>query len=914
MNFKCLLIFLMHFSTVLLVLTTSFAYAQTGIVQGTVLDDDSGEPLIGANAVIKGTTTGTITDVDGSFSIENVQVGNQTLVITYVGYVSKEVPVKVVTGETKNLGTIRLASDAVGLNEVEVIASVAIDRKTPIAVSTIRGREIEQKVGNQEFPEVLRSTPSVYVTKQGGGFGDSRINVRGFDQRNTAVMINGIPVNDMENGWVYWSNWAGLSDITSSIQVQRGLSASKLAVSSVGGTINIITNAAEMTKGGSVSAAVGNDGYQKYGVVLSTGLGENGWAFTVQGTHTRGDGYADGTMFRGWSYFASVAKQFNDQNSLLFTVLGAPQWHHQRYYGPFDGVTIATIEEKGIRYNPQWGMLGGEEFSWAKNFYHKPMAFLNHYWTISDKTELGTSVYASIGRGGGTGDLGRINGRFRTSSVFKNPDGSNRFEDIRAWNMGERVPDFDNTITDDNGNVIEVLQNNQPWTNGGGFDGQYVGTSSSNGFIRRASMNEHNWYGILSNLTHEISDQLSLVAGIDARYYKGLHYRRVENLLGLDAYFDDDDINNPEKYITEEGRADGNQIDYNNDGLVNWFGVFSQLEYSLNKWSAFISGSLSNQGFKRVDYFLYEDSDPQQESDWQNFLGGTVKAGANYNINDRHNVFVNGGFFSQQPIFGNVFVNFSNNVDPDVVNQKIYAFEAGYGFRSSFLALNLNLYNTLWTDRQISRGVQVNNQDGTVNFEGIGQLHQGVELDFVLTPVNRLNIEGVASVGNWRYNKNFSASIFDNDRQLIGEATLYMEDVKVPDAAQTTFSLGANYEIISGLRLYGNYYYADRVFADFNVAREDIFLEPGNQAWQLPAYSLVDGGVSYNFTLGGLNLTWRLNINNLLNNEYISESETNILYNPEDPEDVEYGENGSIRNVAYFGFGRTWNMGLKVRF
>jgi outer membrane cobalamin receptor len=68
----------------------------------------------------------------------------------------------------------------------------------------------------------------------------------------------------MENGWVYWSNWAGLSDVTSSIQVQRGLSASKLAVSSVGGTINIITNAAQMQKGGAVSAGIGNDGYQKY--------------------------------------------------------------------------------------------------------------------------------------------------------------------------------------------------------------------------------------------------------------------------------------------------------------------------------------------------------------------------------------------------------------------------------------------------------------------------------------------------------------------------------------------------------------------------------------------------------------------------------------------------------------------------
>src|SRR5690606_40904799 len=69
-------------------------------------------------------------------------------------------------------------------------------------------------------------------------------------------------------------------------------------------------------------------------------------------------------------------------------------------------------------------------------------------------------------------------------------------------------------------------------------------------------LNEHNWYGILSNLTHRLSDNFTFTGGLDARYYKGLHYRRVEDLLGLDAFFDDKDVNNPQKYITDEiGRA-----------------------------------------------------------------------------------------------------------------------------------------------------------------------------------------------------------------------------------------------------------------------------------------------------------------------------------------------------------------------
>ena len=114
------------------------------------------------------------------------------------------------------------------LEEVVVssrVIDVARERETPIAVSTISAQEVLLKVGNQEFPEIMNKTPGVYATKQGGGYGDSRISLRGFDQRNTSFLINGQPVNDMENGWVYWSNWQGLTDVTSSIQIQRGLGA-----------------------------------------------------------------------------------------------------------------------------------------------------------------------------------------------------------------------------------------------------------------------------------------------------------------------------------------------------------------------------------------------------------------------------------------------------------------------------------------------------------------------------------------------------------------------------------------------------------------------------------------------------------------------------------------------------------------
>ena len=160
---------------------------------------------------------------------------------------------------------------SIGLKEVKVMASYGHDKGVePVVLSTISAKDIATKLSNQEFPEIMKSTPSIYATKQGGGFGDSRLMLRGFGSENIAVLINGIPVNGMENGSVYWSNWSGLADVTNSIQVQRGIGLSKLGLFSVGGTVNIVTQSTEVNRQGSVYYGIGNDRYQKMGFNLSS--------------------------------------------------------------------------------------------------------------------------------------------------------------------------------------------------------------------------------------------------------------------------------------------------------------------------------------------------------------------------------------------------------------------------------------------------------------------------------------------------------------------------------------------------------------------------------------------------------------------------------------------------------------------
>ena len=252
---------LIHFLLIAVMSVCSMsAFAQTTTVKGQLVDSETGEPLVGAAVMVEGTTQGSVTDIDGYF--KQAVAPNATLVFKYVGY--KDLKQKITRkGASVDLGVIKMEPDAVMLNDVVITSSVAIARKTPVAVSTVTPAFIEERLGTQEFPEILKTTPGVYATKKGGAFGDSELRMRGFKSENVAVLINGVPMNDMEWGGLYWSNWAGLSDVTRSTQTQRGLGASKVSAPSVGGSINIVTKGADAEKGGTVSYAMGNNGYNK---------------------------------------------------------------------------------------------------------------------------------------------------------------------------------------------------------------------------------------------------------------------------------------------------------------------------------------------------------------------------------------------------------------------------------------------------------------------------------------------------------------------------------------------------------------------------------------------------------------------------------------------------------------------------
>jgi outer membrane cobalamin receptor len=859
---------------ILLIALNSFG---KGKVTGRIIDSGTNESLIGASILVDGTATGTVTDLNGEFELA-LNPGEQTLVISYIGYVTKNVDITVKDNQTLDLGTITLETDAIGINEVMVLASVAIQRKTPVAISTIDANWVTEKIGTQEFPEILQTTPGIYATKEGGGHGDSRFNLRGFSSPNVAVMINGIPVNDMEWGGIYWSNWMGMTDVLRSMQIQRGLGASKVAVPSVGGSVNIVTKTTDAKKGGSISTIYSHDGGRKVMFNISSGLTEKGWAFSVLGSKEWGDGYILGTEYEAYTYFLNISKRLNDKHTFSFTGFGAPQWHNQR--SSYDKYTIAEWQDfkEKYKFNATYGFgIDGQRVVAYKNFYHKPQFSLNHYWDINDKSSLSTSVYYSFGTGGGYTQLGNKRSLlYGSSDEYRTINGYRDYAAIQEANAAN----------------VEGSQT-------------AIGTSNNN----------HQWFGAISTYTSKFGGNFDFYGGVDLRYYIGEHNKKVEDLLGGEFFIDPTrkdvayQAENDEYLYEKLGVDDKVTRDY--DGHVLWEGGFAQMEYNKNDLSISLSGALSNTTYWRYDRMYYAPG--EEESDKINFIGWSLKGGANYNLSALHNVFGNIGYFSRAPFFSSVFLadDTSNEINDGAKNEKVFSFELGYGFRSRILTANLNLYNTVWKDKSMAGALDPQDPDaGRYNATGVNAIHRGVELEAKAKITKELTLKGMLSIGDWKWDNDVTAYVFNSDGQLVdssGEVVSSIDEaasvflniggIHVGDAAQTNAYLGIDYFFIEGLKVGLDYKYNARLYADPG----DVDDLNGEDTWKVPGAGIFDFNASYRFKIAGLDATIRGNVNNLFDKTYIADADNGTSNTWEDA-------------TVFYGIGRTGSVGLKINF
>ncbi|HEY0031166.1 MAG TPA: hypothetical protein VGC65_10440, partial [Bacteroidia bacterium] len=377
----------------------------------------------------------------------------------------------------------------------------------------------------------------------------------------------------------------------------------------------------------------------------------------------------------------------------------------------------------------------------------------------------------------------------------------------------------------------------------------------------------------------------------------------------------------------------GDKVSYYNDAIVMWGGAFGQVEFKKNKWSSFVSATLSKTGCQRIDYFrkkdlvlpdttisqalaygstytyngvTYTHDSPEAKiptSKREVFTGYTFKGGANYNINDHQNVFVNLGFLNMAPRMNFVFDN-SNKKFLDIENQEVSAIEAGYGFHHKKFAANLNLYYTLWKNKPPSYVPTYfdasTGQTYSYNINGLDALHKGIELDFIYKVLKNLDVEGIVSIGDWKTMSNEKVYITREDGTVLQTIDFSAKNVHVGDAAQTQIGGSVRYEVVKNLYIKPRFTYFARNYANF----DPVLLQGINkdrESWKMPNYGLLDIYAGYGFDYWKLKFDISAGIMNVLNATYITDAQNGAKFDP-------------TTATVFVGMGRRFNIGLKISF
>jgi len=855
-------------------------------VTGKVIGKADNAPLPGANVMLVGSTYGNATDIDGNFVIKNVPEGQYTLKISFVGYTTKKIDINV--DHNVDVGTISMKEYQFS-KEVIVSAKRAQFRETPVAFASVDQEHINETAAasGQDVALATADIPNVYATGGSGGVGDSRLTIRGFNDNYVGLLINGVPVNDMENGHVYWSDFSGLAQVANNIQVTMGLGSNPLSTEAVGGTVNLNTSSLKSDQGGTITYRTGDLDMQQVGAQYSTGLMDagNGGKYGVTALINRRTqhSYFNNSEFQGFTFFLTTGYT-KGNNTINFTAFGSPQVHGQRG----SAQTASEWQTYGYDYNPNVGYLGNgntqEIISTQQNYYFKPVFSIDDTYQFSDKSMLTTTVYYSWGTGYGSGPLtvygydmpkNYMNGMLNLNSVYT----TNSTRSDTVYNA----------------------------------EGDQVTGSASQGILRE-SHNDHKWAGIISNFKQELSDNLTLNISFDGRYYVGSHYRTVSNLLGGDFWVEN---TNPNLNYDNSGYGGtgniaynvGDKVDYYDKGYVKKFGLNGQLEYTNDKLSAFLNGSVSNTGYARKDYFILGTP----KTKYYNFLGYIVKAGVNYNLTNWLNVFANGGYNSKAPYFDGVF-HYTNTPIRNRRNEDVTSFEVGLGLKPNTRSnISIDYYHTSWGNQTFNVSKPAapgSNASNLYNVNGLDEVHEGLEIRGKYVINHNLYFKGGLAISNNYYDNNVSSTIFNDSHQQVGTTNLYINGLKVSGAPQTTASLGFRYKfeirdndgtffINPMARYYSNYY------AAFDPTKRTQPGDQNRQAYEVSPYSIIDVTTGYQFPFkdhfaGLKSAELLLSLTNVMDSNYITTASDS---------------DGTKKNLEFFyGRPRTATVSFKIDF
>jgi hypothetical protein len=811
--------------------------------------------------------------------------GSVAVMLFFAVPLAAQVPVKTVTGNADTTVLEQLKED-VGDN----IPVISIDENDG------------QDGSAQNISSMLSAGRDPFFNAAAFKFNAVRFRIRGYDADLFSTYMNGVPMENLDNGFTPFGLWGGLNDVLRNRDIALGLKAVPYSFGDVGGLTYMDSRASYQRKQTSINYAISNRNYvHRFMFTHSTGLNKKGWAFSFSGSRRWADeGFADGTYYDGWSFFAGVDKRLNDRHLLSFVAFATPTENGRQ------GSSVQELRDlSGDNfYNPFWGYQNGRKrnSSIARSF--QPIGILTHDWKINDKTSLLTAASITAGKRSTTAldwynaadprpDYYRYLPSYQEDPVIREQSYNAMKNDVNL-----RQINWDKLY---NANYAS----RETINNVNGIAGNSV-TGKRSRYILEERIINTTRFNFNSTLNTSIKDNISFSAGITYQQQDNHYYKEVEDLLGGEFYVDinqfaerdfpsnptanQNDLNNPNRIVKE-----GDRFGYNYNINIKKGSVWMQTVFKFRKLDIFVATEHSYTSFYRkgnVRSGLFPDNSYGKSATY-NFYNSSIKGGVTYKLNGRNYFYANGLYMSRAPFFENAFIapRTRDFVQENLKSEEFGSVEGGYVMNAPRLKIRANGYYTVIKNQLNVLTFYDDVFQNFVNYaiSNIGRVHAGAEFGFEAKVYKGLSVVAAAAISDLRYNTRQRATVTaDNSpTTLARNITVYSKNFFVP-TPQNAYTIGLDYRSPKFWFVNLNFNYFDKMYLDFNPIRRTANavngVPEGSALWneildqtQLPSQYTLDLFAGYSLLLNRKMkelkkrtfLQFNVGINNILNNENI---------------------------------------------
>jgi hypothetical protein len=762
--------------------------------------------------------------------------------------------------------------------------------------------------GNQAVASVLSAGRDPYFSAASFNFSAVRFRIRGYDNDYFSTYMNGIPMDNLDNGFTPFGLWGGLNDVMRNREVSFGLHYNSFAYGDIGSNTNIDSRASRQRAQTSFSYANANRNYtHRWMITHSTGMSKKGWAFSFSGSRRWAEeGYVPGTYYNGWSYFAAADKRIGQKHLLSLAFFGAPTENGRQ------GATVQEMMDlaNDRYYNPNWGYQNGRKRNASIAKSNQPVAILTHEFRIRNNITLTSAAGFSFGDRSVTAldwynapdprpDYYRYLPSY-TGLYSSTPDAAQaaELEQRMRADINLRQINWQRLYDANRGNTATIHDAN-------GVAGNDVTGLRSIYVIENRIINT-NRFNLNSVLNARVNEHFDYMFGATYQAQNNHYYKKIDDLLGGDFYVNFNQF--AERDYPTSTTANQNDLDHPNrilkvgdkygyDYNINMkqASAWTQGVFKFSKVDVFAAGQFMHTEFQRVGHvrtglFPTDSYGPSVLNTFNDF---GVKGGITYKINGRNYIYANAAYQTKAPFFDNVYISprTRNAQQDNVKSEIIQTAEGGYIMHSPNLKIRLSGYITQMDNQMEVLSFFHDDLQTFVNYgiTGISKLHFGGEFGIETKIAPGLTANAAAAVGRYYYNSNQQAVITaDNTNATLGEQKIYAQNFRVPSTPMEAYSLGLTYRSPKFwfISLTGNYF--DQSYLSMNPLRrtydavgtidpktnqyKEIFNQTkfdaqytldffGGYSWKLPKYFKINGESTF--------LVFNVGVNNMLNNQDI---------------------------------------------